>query len=182
MVAYRLILSKVLFLVIILTSCSKEKSIDYYKTYSIEGTKNEPFKKNYYIVFCKNDSKKVCLIESFEIFYNFKKNNTSGKYDVFLNDVFNDKTSLKVDSNDHVCFEINKKIENDYKELNRDNFLSKYTQKINDKKRYLINNKLVGDNNLSVAYFLFKSGFGVTFNEYLGVYYVDNLAVHYLND
>jgi hypothetical protein len=182
MEAYRLILIRLLFLLIILTSCSKERDINYYKTYSIEGKKNEPMKRNYYMLFCKNSSGQICSVESFEIFYVFKKNNLAGKYDAFYNEILNQKKSMGISSTDHVCFEIDKKIENDYKELDRNDFLLKYTYKSTDKKRYMINNKLVGDNNLCVAYFLFKSGFAITFNDYLGSYYVDNLVVYYLND
>ena len=179
MEAYRLILIRFLFILTILTSCSKEKEINYYKTYSIETKKNEPIKRNYYILFCKNSIGQICLVESSEIFYGFKKNNIVGKYDAFFNDILNQKETMKVDSADHVCFEIDKKIENDYNRLDRNGFLLKYAYESTDKKRYLINNKLVGDNNLCVAYFLFKSGFGITFDDYLGSYYVNDLAVDY---
>lgn len=182
MEAYRLILIRLLFVLTIFTSCSREQEINYYKTYSIENKKNNPVERNYYILFCKNSSGQICLVESYEIFYVYKKNDILGEYDVFFNSILNQKVSMKVDSTDHVCFEIDKKIENDYKKLDRNDFLLKYAYESADKKRYLINNKLVGDNNLCVAYFLFKSGFGIIFDDYLGSYYVDNLEVHYLTD
>jgi hypothetical protein len=179
MEAYHLILIRYLFILTILTSCSKEKEINYYKTYSIERKKNEPIKSNYYMLFCKNSNEQICVIEPYEISYIYKKNKIIDKYDVFFNDILNQKISMKADSTDHICFEIDKKIENDNEKLDRNNFLLKYAYKSADKKRYLINNKLVGDNNLCVAYFLFKSGFGITFDDYLGSYYVNDLTVDY---
>lgn len=179
MEAYRLILIRFLFILTILTSCSKEKEINYYKTYSIERKKNEPVKISHYILFCKNSNGQICLVESSEIFYLYKKNNVIDKYDSYFNDVLNQKISLKIDSTDHVCFKIDKKIEKDYEKLDRNDFLLKYAYRSADKKRYLINNKLVGDNNLCVAYFLFKNGLGITFNDYLGSYYVNILNVEY---
>ncbi|MFV8376286.1 hypothetical protein [Flavobacterium sp. LB1P71] len=98
------------------------------------------------------------------------------KYDVFFNNILNQKKLMIVDSTDHVCFDIDKDIENDYKKLDRNDFLFKYAYLSSDKKRYLINNKLVGDKNLCVAYFLFKSSFGVAFDDYLGSYYVYDLV------
>lgn len=180
MEAYRLILIRLLFLLIILTSCAKEKEINYYKTYSIENKKNEPTKRNYYVLFCKNSSGQICLVESYEIFYRYKKSHIAEKYDVFFNNILNQKVPMKAGSVDHVCFKIDKKIEDEYKTLDRNDFLLKYAYKSADKKRYIINNKLVGDNNLCVAYFLFKNGFAITFNNYLGSYYVNNLVVHYI--
>jgi hypothetical protein len=174
-------LIRYLLILTILTSCSKEKEINYYKTYSIERKKNEPIKRNYYMLFCKNNNGQICLIKPSDIFFIYKKNNIIDEYDVFFNDILNQKISLKLDSTDHVCFKIDKKIEDDYEKLDRNDFLLKYAYKSAHKKRYLINNKLVGDNNLSVAYFLFKNGFGITFNDYLGSYYVNNLSID-LND
>ncbi|SHM43999.1 hypothetical protein [Flavobacterium chilense] len=176
--AYRLILIRILFTLTILTSCSREKEINYYTTYSIKQKKNG-LKENQYMLFCKNNEGQICLLESFEIFDEFKKSNIVGKYDDFFNDILNQKKSMIVYSSDHVCFNIDKKIENDYKVLARKDFLLKYAYESADKNRYLINNKLVGDNNLCVAYFLFKSGFGITFDDYLGSYYVNNLTVDY---
>lgn len=179
MKAYYLMLLRVVFIMTVLTSCSKEKEINYYKTYSIERKKNEPIKRNYYMLFCKNSSRQICLVETFEIFYTHNKNNINDEYVTYFNNILNEKVSMKVDSTDHICFEIDKKIENDYKKLDKNDFLLKYAFKSADKKRYLINNKLVKDNNLCVAYFLFKNGFGITFDDYLGSYYVNELNVYY---
>jgi len=177
MKAYNLILLSFLSILTILNSCSKEKEIDYYKTYSIEIKNNEPIKKNNYLLFCRNSSGQICVVESYEIFHTYNDNNIIDNSDVYFNQILNQKISMKADSADHICFEIDKKIKNDYKKLDRNLFLLKYAYKSAGQKSYLINNKLVGDNNLCVAYLLFKSGFGITFDDYLGSYYVNDLNV-----
>lgn len=83
---------------------------------------------------------------------------------------------MKVDSTDHVCFDVDKKIENDYLKLNRKEFFEKFILKSTDKKDSFINYKLENNQILNVAYFMFKHGFRVAFDDYLGTYYVKDLV------
>ncbi|WDF61883.1 hypothetical protein PQ462_10945 [Flavobacterium sp. KACC 22758] len=176
MEVYRSILIRILFTVIILSSCSKEKGINYYDLYSIEKKQNEAIKVNYYMLFCANNTQ-ICQVDASEIYYSYMKNKISGAYDDYFNAILNHKLSMEVDLKDHVCFTINKVIEQDYKNLNRNDFLKKYAFISADKKRFLINNKIKeNDGVLNVAYFLFKNGFGITFDDYLGSYYVNDFT------
>ncbi|WP_371560915.1 hypothetical protein [Flavobacterium sp. Arc2] len=95
----------------------------------------------------------------------------------FFNDILSQKVSMKVYATNQVCLEIDNSIENDFNKLDRTDFLLKYAYKSAYSKRFLINTKLVGVNNLCVAYFLFKDGFGITYDDYLGSYYVNDLKV-----
>lgn len=175
--ANRLNLIKCLLFMIILVSCNKEKGKNFYELYLINSEKKiDKIRANYYIYFAKNMQNQICVIELYEILYPYEKNNITKSLDLYFNEILNQKTVMMVDSVDHVCFEVDKKIENDYLKLNRNDFLLKYAYESAKKERYLIDNKLVGDNNLCVAYFLFKSGFGITFDDYLGSYYVIDLV------
>jgi hypothetical protein len=59
-------------------------------------------------------------MEPYEDFiYIQEKNKIIDKYDVFFLDILNQKISMKASPTDHICFEIDKKIENDNEKLIR---------------------------------------------------------------
>lgn len=173
--AKNLTLIRLLFLLIIISSCSKEREIDYYKVYGIKDKKNEQIKGDGYIFFAQNNNEQICLVKAFEIFHAYKEGKKVNTYEEFFNNVLNEKESIKIDSTDHKCFKVNDKIKNDYLKLEKNEFLKKYTIKSGYENRYLINNKLEWDEIENVGYFLFKSRFGIIFDDYLGAYYVNNL-------
>lgn len=176
MEASRLILIRFLLLLTIITSCSKEKEVDYYKMYGLKDEKNAQIEKDGYIFFTKTDDEQICLVESFEIFHAYKGDSKATDYEEFFNDILNQKKSMKIDSSNHKCFKVDNKIKNDFLKLEKDEFLKKYTVISGYKDKYLINNKLEWEEIENVGYFLFKSGFGIIFDEHLGGYYVNNLG------
>lgn len=176
MEANRFNLTKFLLFIAILTSCTKEKDKNFYELYSISSEKKEDkIRANYYIYFAKNTKNQICIIQLHEILYPYEKNNITEGLDSYFNNILNQKAFVKVDSTDHVCFQLDKKIEKDYLSLERKEFVQKFTLISTNKKDRSINYKLESEQILSVAYFMFRHGFRITFNDYLGTYYVDDL-------
>ncbi|CCB68261.1 Hypothetical protein FBFL15_0107 [Flavobacterium branchiophilum FL-15] len=164
----------------IFVSCSKEKNkeINFHAFYSENGKANSNNRKiNSYILFSKNTVGQICLIKSNDIFYTYKKNKIKDKYEVFFNNVLSQKTLMEIDSLDYICFKVDNNIESDFINLKKNIILNKYTVKSSNDKSYIIKNKLKNNEILSVAYTLFKSGYAVTYNDYLGVYYVKELMI-----
>jgi hypothetical protein len=179
MEANRFNLIKILLFITILSSCSKEKEKNFYELYSINSKKKEDkIQANYYIYFAKNTQNQICIIKLHEILYPYEKNNITVGLDSHFNDILNQKDFMQVDSTDHVCFTMDKKIEKDYLNLERKEFVDKFTLLSKNKKDRSINYKLESDQILNVAYFMFRHGFKITFNDYLGTYYVDDLEIH----
>ncbi|CAM3815946.1 Lipoprotein [Flavobacterium branchiophilum] len=175
-----LILIKFFLLLLIFVSCSKEKNkeINFHAFYSENGKANSNNRKiNSYILFSKNTVGQICLIKSNDIFYTYKKNKIKDKYEVFFNNVLSQKTLMEIDSLDYICFKVDNNIESDFINLKKNIILNKYTVKSSNDKSYIIKNKLKNNEILSVAYTLFKSGYAVTYNDYLGVYYVKELMI-----
>ncbi|KFF02622.1 hypothetical protein [Flavobacterium reichenbachii] len=175
MEARHLILTRILLLFTIITSCSKEIEVDYYKIYGIKNEKSEQIGKNGYIFFAKSEDEHIYLVESFEIYHAYKGDSKASNYEEFFNDILNQKKSMKIDSINHKCFKIDKKINNDFLKLEKDEFLKKYTVTSGYKNKYFINSKLEWEEIENVGYFLFESGFGIIFDDHLGGYYVNNL-------
>lgn len=173
-----LTLIKFLLLFYLFISCSKEKGreFNFYKYYSDSNKENKVnIKMNSYILFSKNTDGQICLIKSHDIFYIYKKNNISTQYEDFFNNILSQKILMKIDTTDYVCFKVDNNIESDFLKLKENDFLNRYTVKSSSKNSYLIKNELKNDQLLSVAYSLFKNGFAITYNDYLGVYYVKDL-------
>lgn len=176
MEANRLILIKFLLFIAILTSCTKEKEKNFYELYSMNSKKQEDKNRaNHYVYFAQNAQNQICVINLFEILYPYEKNNITKGLDSHFNDILNQKAIMKVDSTDHVCFELDKNIDKDYLNLERKEFVEKFTLISKNKKDRSINYKLENDQILNVAYFMFRHGYRITFNDYLGTYYVDDL-------
>lgn len=163
-------------LMLMLISCSKEKQINYYEAYSTIDDENIVNReRTSYVLFSKNTNQQICLIKPYEISLGYKKSKTAIKYEDFFNNVLYQKTLIEVDSMDHICFKLDYNIKVNYLKLKTNDFLDRYTKKSNINNNYLINNTLKDNEILNVAYFLFKEGFKITYNDYLGVYYAKRL-------
>lgn len=104
-------LIRIILVLLILTSCSKEKEKNFYELYSIGSLKKtDRVRANYYIYFAKNAENQICIIKLYEILCPYEKNNIIESLDLYFNDLLNQKTVMKVDSTDHVCFEVDKKL------------------------------------------------------------------------
>lgn len=136
--------------------------------------KEDKVQANYYIYFANNTQNQICIIKLYEILYPLEKKNITKGLDLYFNDILNQKTLMKVDSTDHICFIKDKNIESDYLKLEREEFVEKFTLSTTNKEKRFINYKLESDQILNVAYFMFLHGFKITFNDYLGTYYVDD--------
>lgn len=174
MVAKNLILIN-LFCFLLLLSCAKDNTFDFYSYYSTQNTTTKTgfVKKKNHILFAQNYDKKICLIDDFDVFQNYKKGKTNIniKYDSYFNDVLSGNTLIYIDTNYYICFELDENIDKNFKDLNIKNFLSKYTKKSGAEKYILINNSFTDEVILSVAYCLFKVGYEIIFDDYIGCYY-----------
>lgn len=82
---------------------------------------------------------------------------------------------IDIDTNYYICFELDENINKNFNGLSINNFLSKYTKKSGAEKYILINNSFTDDEILSVAYCLFKVGYEIIFDDYIGCYYVKKI-------
>lgn len=155
-----------------LLSCKNDSEIDFNKRFVSNGKCIASSQSTTLFVLSQSDNKKVFLLDLDDLDYIYnKKYGNQMSLEFFLNETLNQKMPLNVNEKDFPSFNIDKNVEADFKNLDKEDFLNKYTVKSADKNKFIINTKKGDKENKNVAYSLFKRGYTITFDDYGGFYY-----------
>ena len=166
-----------LFLVLIITSIyfyscllKPKPMFEYYEIEMLAYEEELGVPSRYYDLdfFCKGNSDSVVKLQYRELKEIYKNQFSNLDYNDYLTKLLNQKITINCNGKNFV--KLNNAIYEKYKSNNFDNFLNYYCKNTNNS--YKLTKKLSQDELNTFSYILFINGYFVTFDDYIGIYYI----------
>lgn len=160
----------------IISSCNNNKRIniddELIKKLSIENF-DSPSEYNMYYLFAKCTNSEIVQTDILQLRILYKKNKQSMSFYDFLTHILNQKTSLQK-SADIECFQLDKKITEEYKAESFQKFLLTHFEKTKTG-NYILKTDTSSGIIKTIFYYCFINNYLAIFDDYAGFYYIKKI-------